>query len=120
MTNLYCHRCRSSFYTAATAGVLTCPYCGFAINTVEAEGRSEKRAAIERVCSLLKDGRSLPASTVDISKAGICIRIPSPVELSEEDTVHVRVTDFDLDTDARVVWVRRVDEMTSRAGLEFC
>ncbi len=119
MQNLFCPRCQSSFYTAASAGELSCPYCGFKINTVEAEHRAERRAAIERLCSLVTGAWSVNARTVDISKAGICVTVPAPVELSEDDTVHVKVTDFDLDVDARVVWVRRADDMTSRAGLVF-
>ncbi len=120
MTNLFCPRCQSNFYSAVSAGELSCPYCGFSFNSVEGEGRAEKRAAIERICRLVKDNGSHVARTVDISRAGLCINVNSPVELAADDVIHVKVKDFDLDTDARVVWVRRIDEATSKAGLSFC
>lgn len=119
MTNLKCPRCQSEFYTAITRQDIACPFCGFFFKIVEQDLRSETRSSIQRDCLLTAGEHKVFAKTVDISKSGIGIRFKGTMPFDEDETIHTLVKDFDINTDARIMWSKRYNSSGTKAGLRF-
>lgn len=119
MLKINCQRCRSEFYTASPATVKVCPYCGFTLDVTEPARREEERAEIDRDCVLLKGTLRLDARAVDISKKGLGVKLAGSVPFGINDTVHVIIKDFDIDANAKVVWIRKSRNTVSKAGFRL-
>ncbi len=120
MNNIACPSCNSRFYAVVSNKSLVCPFCGHGFRMVEVDKRRQKRAMIQRNCELLKEGVTVTAQTVDISKSGIGVRAMGVVPFNVNDTLNVVVKDFDINSRAKVVWIKRFDNVAARAGLRFC
>lgn len=122
MNTHICSRCDSEFYTVmpASAG-LKCPYCGFESKGVKggAERRIEQRARILRECSILRETGSITARAVDITCKGIGLQFQNHANLSRGEVLRLKVSDFDLDSKAVVVWSFRGSQGRESAGLMF-
>lgn len=119
MRNYTCPGCSSAFYSAVTGPSLKCPYCGFLVRQTGLEGRLDGRSALRRDCRIVKDGSDIPAETIDISRKGAGVVIKGPAPIKRDDTVRVEIKDFDLESNARVVWVQQAGAGGWRAGLRF-
>jgi hypothetical protein len=121
MVQTICPRCQSKFYITVSELGLSCPFCGFFFKLADAPSkRQQRRAAVEKNCDLAKDDLSISGQTVDISKSGVGITIMEPVVLDKGDNLHVVVRDFEIDSNAQVIWVKKLNNTKARAGLKFC
>lgn len=121
MNNTTCPRCHCDFYTVYLTPEITCPFCGYHFTLIgQPKARKFRRTIIQRECDLIKNDEIFPAQTVDVSEAGLGVRIRERIPVAIKDILHVVVKDFDVDSDAEVVWIKRVDGGISRAGLKFC
>ena len=120
MTNLKCPRCQSEFYTAITRKDLACPFCGFLFKVVEQDLRADTRSTIQRDCLLTSGENKVHAKTVDISQSGIGIRVKGSLPFEKDETVHAVVKDFDIKSDAQIIWLKRYNSSGTKVGLRFC
>jgi hypothetical protein len=119
MTNTICPRCRNKFYIAVQGPHLTCPFCGFSFKITEPRRRKETRAATQRDCELLKGSERIFVQTLDISKSGVGVKMTGSMPIDKDDTLQVIIKDFEMDSPAQVVWVKRFASAMSWAGLKF-
>ncbi len=119
MTSTTCPRCWSGFYTAFPRSCVTCPFCGFTFKIGEPVRRRENRVALQKDCELVIKNERVAAVTTDISRKGLGVRLTGAVPFQRYDTLHVTVKEHEIDSDALVVWVKRLDKNTHRAGLRF-
>ena len=119
MISITCKRCRSAFYTVSPDYNIICPYCSFEFKSNYPLGRHEERSEIRKDCVILKGTLRLDAEAVDISLKGVGLKIDSPVPLNPNDTIHVTIKDLDIDSDARVVWVKAQEGYKTQTGLLF-
>ena len=121
MIQTICPRCQSKFYITASERGLSCPFCGFFFKLADAPSkRQQKRATVEKDCDLLKGDLHIAGYTVDISKAGVGVTVMESMALDKGDNLHVVVKDFEIDSSAQVIWVKKFNNTRSRAGLKFC
>ncbi|MFQ5560872.1 MAG: PilZ domain-containing protein [Nitrospinota bacterium] len=121
MVQTICPRCQSKFYITVSEPGLSCPFCGFFFKLADAPSkRQQKRAMVEKGCDLLKGDLSISGHTVDISKTGVGVTVTESMMLDKGDNLHVVVKDFEIDSNAQVVWVKKFDNTKARAGLKFC
>lgn len=83
------------------------------------EKRAESRALIQRPCYLHKGDQKLSGQTVDIAKSGVCVKLSEDFRYDKGDTIRVVIRDFEIDTEASVVWTRKFDSFLCKAGLRF-
>ncbi len=95
-----------------------CPYCGFE-SRAEAEKRAEHRSKILRNCTLIRETGLLPARTIDISRKGIGLSMHGQEGLRSGEFLKLKVSDFDLELEAVVVWVSKGPAGIEKAGLKF-
>jgi len=122
MNSLRCPRCRDEFYTAAEDRNANCPYCGFSFDISKQLLRKEARFDIKKECILSKGEQTIVGHTVDMSKCGVGVgvKISRAFPFEKDDAIHVVVKDHDVVVDGRVVWMKKYDSTTLRAGLKFC
>ena len=120
MNSIKCPRCQNLFYSVLSWPEFNCPFCGYTFKPADSERRTQRRAIINKDCNLLKGERNVRAQTVDISKTGLGIKMMGSMPFDVDETVKVVVRDFEIESSARLVWVRRFDGVVSRAGLKFC
>ncbi|MBI5588817.1 MAG: PilZ domain-containing protein [Deltaproteobacteria bacterium] len=119
VTENTCPRCLCKFYTISAGREINCPFCGFSLRLSDIEKRAESRALIQRPCDLHRGGYSLSGQTVDISKGGICVKLGVDFRYDKGDTIRVVIKDFEIDTEAKVVWIKKFDSFICKAGLRF-
>lgn len=119
VTENTCPRCLCKFYTISAGQDIKCPFCGYTLKLSEFEKRTESRALIQRQCDLHKGDYTLSGQTVDISKGGICVKLNVNFQYDEGDILRVVIKDFEIDTEASVVWIKRFDSFICKAGLRF-
>lgn len=119
MINLTCKRCGSKFFTAAPDSVKRCPYCSFVFSSKDPVRRQAEREEIRKDCVLEKGSVRLDVSAVDISPKGVGIKLKGSIYLGINDAVHVTIKDFDIDSSAKVVWIKTVNDEYARVGLSF-
>ncbi len=83
------------------------------------EKRAESRALIQRPCYIHKGDQRLGGQTVDIAKSGVCVKLGDDFRYDKGDTIRVVIKDFEIDTEARVVWIKRFDAFLCKAGFRF-
>lgn len=120
MIDITCPRCQSKFYTAVTATDVKCPFCGFFLKSYEHNRRKEKRTAINKDCVITKGPVSIYAQTSDISRKGAGVDIMGLVPFERDELLDIRILDFEISTQARVVWVDHYNKVRSKVGLKFC
>jgi hypothetical protein len=115
-----CPRCRNLFFSAVSIGQPNCPFCGFTIKPAGKDPRAARRSAIQRECVVLDRDISIPARANDISESGVGVTLLNePVFFGPGETLRVVIKDFDIDSPANVVWLKRVSDSMSKAGLRF-
>lgn len=67
----------------------------------------------------MKDDSHIQAETTDISRIGAGVVMKGPVPIKKDDTVSLEIEDFDLKSNAQVIWVQQSGEGGWRAGLRF-
>lgn len=107
MLKIRCRRCGSESFTASPENIKRCPYCNFDLQTSAPVRRKEERVEIEKDCLILKGALKVNATATDISRKGVGIRVDGSTPLNIDDTIHVIIDDLDIDSAAKVVWVRR-------------
>lgn len=121
MVKTICPRCQSKFYITIAEPGLSCPFCGFFFKLADAPSkRQQKRATVEKSCELVKGDVSISGHTVDISKSGVGVAVTESMVLDKGNTLHVVVKDFEIDSNAQVIWVKQFNNNKARAGLKFC
>ena len=121
MVQTICPRCKSKFYITVSELELSCPFCGFVFNRADIPSkRQQKRATVEKDCELLKGNLCAAGYTVDISKDGIGVTVAESMVLDKGDNLHIVVRNFEIASDARVIWVKKLNDTRVRAGLQFC
>ncbi|MFQ5735868.1 MAG: PilZ domain-containing protein [Thermodesulfobacteriota bacterium] len=119
MLDITCRRCGSRFYTASPYFIKKCPYCNFDLRTKTPVRRKEERAEIKTGCLLVKGSLNLSATATDISPKGVGIVINDAAPLHIDDSIHVIIEELDIDSDAKVVWIRQADGSRTETGLIF-
>lgn len=119
MINIECKKCGSRFYTASPDFVKKCPYCNAALLTSTPLRRQEERAEIKKKCLLLKGSLKVDATATDISHKGVGIRIKDAAPLNINDSIHIIIKELDIDSDAKVVWVKQAAGYRTETGLIF-
>jgi len=119
MINIKCKRCGSEFYTASPDSIRKCPYCSFDLQSGTPVRRTEERAEIKKNCVVVKDAVKFEATATDISQKGVGIMINDMAELSIDDKIHVIIEDLDIDSVARVVWIRQAEDSRTETGVVF-
>lgn len=114
-----CPRCSSEFYATSPGWTVNCPYCGHSFKTSPEQRRIAKRTVIQKDCGLIKGDQKVFAQTVDVSRSGIGIKTIGSAQIYKNDTFQVIVKDFDIFSEAKVVWVGMLDNLFMRAGLKF-
>lgn len=116
-----CPRCRFNFFTAISGSELVCPFCGFFFRVPRMERRGQERVPLRRECDLCRDDICYRGQTIDVSRGGVCVSLLStggpPFDIGE--TVHMVVNEFDIDSDAKVVWTRSIEPDYHKMGLVF-
>jgi uncharacterized C2H2 Zn-finger protein len=119
MIDNLCPRCDSKFYTSYPETETRCPFCGFALKSGKDESRSVKRAFIQRDCLLFSGEEVGAGRTVDLSRKGAGVRVMGPMPFKRDDRLRIVIKDFEVDMNARVVWVKGSGGRTTMAGLRF-
>ena len=117
-----CSRCQGEFYAVTVKGnSTTCPFCGYTFEIPEKERRRDERYAIQKDCSILKEGNIILARTFNISKRGLGLKVTGPMsfDVARHDLVHIIINDLEIDSDAMVVWVKRFNGLIHKMGLRF-
>ena len=121
MVRAHCPRCKSKFYITVSEFELSCPFCGFVFKRADVPSqRQQKRATVEKDCDLLKGDLCGAGYTVDMSKDGIGVTVAESMMLDKGDSLHVVVKNFEIASDAQVIWVKKHNDTRVRAGLKFC
>lgn len=119
MIDNLCPRCDSKFYTSYPETDTSCPFCGFLLKSGKDESRSANRAFIQRDCLLLSGTEVGAGRTVDLSRNGAGVKVVGPMPFKRDDSLRVVIKDFEVDMNAKVVWVKVSGGRTTRAGLRF-
>lgn len=116
-----CPRCESKFYTAITFGDISCPFCGFGIKFTDREMRGAERHSIQKLCTLFADNAEskLVARTFDISRTGVGVCVESAFPFYVGAVLNVVIDPLEINSEAKVVWVKRSGPGFSKAGLQF-
>lgn len=105
MLRLICPRCRKDFYRADIKSFDRCPYCNIIFSgKYGSDKRSEGRIGQETPFVFSYEGRHLGATTVDISKKGLGIKIFNGPPIAENDTIDLQIGELQIK--AKVMWVR--------------
>jgi hypothetical protein len=106
---LTCPSCRKDSYSASAEAFKPCPYCGIVYSGKHGlEKRNEERIDKATNVSFSYKGKNLDASTLNISRNGLTVKIAGPPFLSIGDTMDVRWMDSNLK--ARIMWVMNVPD----------
>jgi len=101
---LICPECKKDSYSSSAEAFKPCPYCGIVFSgKFGREKRNEYRSATDFNIGFSYRGKDLKASTVNISKTGLSIKIAGSPDLPVGDIMDLKVTNADLK--ARIVWV---------------
>jgi hypothetical protein len=101
---LICPVCKKDSYSASAEAFKPCPYCGIAFSgRFGREKRNEDRSPTDFNIGFSYKGKNLEASTVNISKTGLSMKITGTSDLPVGDIMDLKVRDSDLK--ARIVWV---------------
>jgi hypothetical protein len=115
MLRLICPKCRKNSYSAAVESFGACPYCGSVFSgRYGAEKREERRIEREIPFVFSYQGQNLKASTFDLSKKGLGIKIFSESSVAVGDTIDLFINDLHIR--AKVMWTRRLPDK-SMAGV---
>ena len=68
---------------------------------------------------MLKGGNKISAQTIDVSKDGVGVTIFEVAPFGMNEILHVTVKDFEIDSTAEIVWIKPVNERTTKAGIKF-
>ena len=61
----------------------------------------------------------LDGEAVDISHKGVGVIIGNLAPINPNETIHITIKDLDIDTDAKVVWVKAHEGYSTQTGLLF-
>jgi hypothetical protein len=87
-----------------------CLYCGCVFSGVHGERRDKIRIKQEIPFTLSYRGQNIEANTIDISKEGLCIKLPTDIPLSEGDNVEFILEEFLVN--AKIVWIKKLENKT--------
>ena len=109
MLRLTCPSCRKDSYSASAESFKPCPYCGIVYSGKHGlERRNEDRTDKRVNMSFSFKGKDLDASTLNISRNGLTVKIAAPPFLSIGDTMDIQWLDSNLK--ARVMWIMKVPD----------
>jgi hypothetical protein len=101
---LICPECKKDSYSSSADAFKPCPYCGILFSgKFGREKRNEDRSFSDFNIGFSYRGKNLEASTVNISKTGLSIKIAGSPDLPVGDIMDLKLTDTDMK--ARIVWV---------------
>jgi len=116
MLRIPCPKCRKTIYASDVETFIPCPYCGFIFSgKYGPEKRREKRAPKKISFLFSFQGRSLEASTLDLSKNGVRIQIFGKPSISKGDILNLPIGDPPMN--AEIMWVKKLPDK-SLAGLQ--
>jgi len=119
MHMVVCPRCRNSSYSTVADEQKLCAYCGTSIKLRGTERRFYSRVPVETFCDIILEDGKQPVKTFDISEGGVGIKILGRFCFAIDDMVAIRIEEFNVERDARVMWTNR-HAGVSRAGLMYC
>jgi hypothetical protein len=101
---LICPECKKDSYSSSVEAFKPCPYCGIVFSgKFGMEKRNEGRSSSDFNIGFSYKGKNLEASTVNISRTGLSIKIAGSHDLPVGDIMDLKLTDTDMK--ARIVWV---------------
>ena len=116
MLRIPCPKCRKTLYTSDVESFYPCPYCGSVFSGKYGPERRRERRTQKKITFLLSSkGRNFEASTLDLSKRGVSIKILGKASFSKGDFLTLPIADPSID--AKVIWVKKLP-YKSVAGLQ--
>ena len=101
---LICPECKKDSYSASAEAFKPCPYCGIVFSgRFGREKRNESRSSAQFNIGFSYKGENVDASTVNISRTGLSIKVTGGPDLPVGDIMDLKVSDADLK--ARIMWV---------------
>ena len=120
MKKIICPSCQKASYTAAVDSNLPCPFCGFLLfGDSGLDRRRLKRVLTQNECEIMNGTSKVVAQAIDVSEGGVGVAISVETSFDKGDKVNVFIKDFEINTDATIVWVQRAEGKTSNMGLQF-
>ncbi len=120
MKKIVCPSCQKASYTAAVDSNLPCPFCGFLLfGDSGLDRRGLKRVLTQNECEIKKGTSSVVAQAIDVSEGGVGVAIAEETSFDKGDKVNVFIKDFEIKSDATIVWVQKAEGKTSNMGLQF-
>ncbi len=120
MKKIVCPSCQTASYTAAVDSNLPCPFCGFLLfGDSGLDRRILKRVLTQNECEIKYGSSHVAAQAIDISEGGVGVAIAEATSIDKGDKVNVFIKDFEIKSDATVVWVQKAEGKTSNIGLQF-
>lgn len=119
MKHTECPRCKSDFYISVPESKIFCPFCGYSFVQNELLNRREAvRKVVQKECILSNGFGRIITQIVDISSTGLGVIIDGAIPFDKADKLHT-FTDIE-ESLAQVIWIKSLNDITSRAGLKFC
>ena len=101
---LICPECKKDSYSSSAEAFKACPYCGILFSgKFGKDKRNEARSSADFNIGFSYKGNSLEASTINISRTGLSIKVSGNPELPVGDIMDLKFTDMDMK--ALIVWV---------------
>ena len=120
MNKIVCPSCQKTSYTAAIDSNLPCPFCGFLLfGDSGVDRRILKRVLTQNECEIKNGMSSIVAQAVDISEGGVGVEVSEETSFDKGDNVNVFIKEFEIKSDATIVWVQKAEGKTSNMGLKF-
>lgn len=106
MLKLICPRCKKDIYRVDIKSFGPCPYCNFIFSgKYGPDKRCEERIKKEMPFVFSYKGLYFGATTLDVSKKGLSIKIFNGPPISEKDDVALKIDDLQIK--AKVMWIRK-------------
>jgi hypothetical protein len=95
MIRLDCPACKKDSYSAAVEPFRPCPYCGTVYSgKYGSEKRRELRTHKVVRFTFSQNGYSFEATTIDISKKGICLKIFGSIAIPSGDVIDLNINNL--------------------------
>lgn len=109
MIRLQCPICNNDSYTKSVEEFRTCPYCGTLFSgKYGIDRRSEKRWRREVPVELYLEGKKINASSRDLTKAGMNLRIAGMYQFSVGKEITLKIKDSYKR--ARILWIKDLSD----------
>lgn len=121
---LFCPSCNKYSYSASAEVYSPCPYCGAIFSKVGPDRRVEKRfnCSANCKCQITEESsytrNQFITDIEDISATGVKVKYPGELAITKKQ-VNLHVVKVNLNTEAKIKWVKTKNKTYTTAGLQF-